>query len=156
MDEMKNLVIQALDAKGVLGQLRANLRASVFKIVDDQDQKFNTGCGFKWENKLLYKASETKIGVLIAEIMREFMEHLRMDYSLSVFIPEFSIPPERLKKEEIFAKLGLDSSFLKNFNDLPTIYLIIQFFIESIFRNPESVLDFLNRTKGINIFYLRK
>ena len=44
---MKNLIIQSLETKGVLGQIRAQLRSSVFKIVDEQDQQFNFGCGLK-------------------------------------------------------------------------------------------------------------
>ena len=73
MEEMKELIIQSLETKGVLGQIRAHLRSAVFKVVDEQDQQFNTGCGLKWENKTLYKILETKIGTLLAEIIREFM-----------------------------------------------------------------------------------
>ena len=93
---MKELIIQSLETKCVLGQIRAHLRSAVFKVVDEQDQQFNTGCGLKWENKTLYKILETKIGTLLAEIIREFMEYFRMDYSLSIFIPECGISPERL------------------------------------------------------------
>ena len=85
---MKDLVIQALENKGVLGQIRARLRSAVFKIVDEQDQQRKIGCGLKWENPLLYKILETKIGLLLSEVIREFMEYFRMDYSLSIFIPE--------------------------------------------------------------------
>ena len=110
MEEMKELIIQSLETKGVLGQIRAHLRSSVFKIVDEQDQQFNTGCGLKWENPTLYKILETKIGTLLAEIIREFMEYFRMDYSLSIFIPECGISPERLNKKEILSKLGIFSN----------------------------------------------
>lgn len=130
MEEMKNLVIQALETRGVLGQIRAKLRSSVFKIVDEQDQKFNMGCGLKWENQLLYKIGDSKLGTLTAEIIREFMEYLRMDYSLSVFIPECSISPERLKKEEILAKLGLKNP--DALGELPILFYIIYYFMYSL------------------------
>jgi lisH domain-containing protein FOPNL len=145
MEEMKNLVIQTLETKGVLGQIRAKLRSAVFKVVDDQDQRSNPpmGCGLKWENPLLYKIKETNVGGVISELIREFMEYLKMDYSLSVFIPECSISPERLKKEEIMAKLGMS---INNFNsDLPIIFFIIHHFIESLQSNPQSVYDSLNK-----------
>ncbi len=32
MDDLKNLVLQTLEAKGVLGQIRAKLRTCVFKV----------------------------------------------------------------------------------------------------------------------------
>lgn len=142
MEDMKNLLIQALETRGVLGQVRAKLRSSVFKIVDDQDQKFNMGCGLKWENPLLYKISDTKIGLLSAELIREFMELFKMDYSLSVFIPECSISPERIRKEEILAKLGIKLN--NSLQELPTLHIIIFYFLYSINNDPGKITDFLN------------
>ena len=141
---MKNLIIQSLETKGVLGQIRAQLRSSVFKIVDEQDQQFNYGCGLKWENPTLYKILETKIGTLLAEIIRDFMEYFRMDYSLSIFIPECGISPERLRKEEIWGKIGLSNSQGEQFISklqLPLIYYIIHYFIQEVKDNPKKVMD---------------
>jgi hypothetical protein len=147
MEEMKNYVIQSLETKGLLGQIRAQLRSSVFKIVDDQDQKYNMGCGLKWENPLLYQISETKGGTLHAELIREFMEFYRMDYSLSTFIPECSISPERLKKEELFAKLGVKASS----TEMPLMNMITLFFLESVIKEPERVAEFMRR-RGKDIY----
>ena len=146
MEDMKNLLIQALETRGVLGQIRSKLRSSVFKIVDDQDQKFNMGCGLKWENPTLYKITDTRIGQLSAELIREFMEYLRMDYSLSVFIPECSISPEKIKKEEIFGKLGFKPGCTINSKiaESPVLYMIIYYFIYSAAINPDDILDFIN------------
>ena len=141
---MKNLIIQSLETKGVLGQIRAQLRSSVFKIVDEQDQQFNYGCGLKWENPTLYKILETKIGTLLAEIIRDFMEYFRMDYSLSIFIPECGISPERLRKEEIWGKIGLSNSQGEQFISklqLPLIYYIMHYFIQEVKDNPKKVMD---------------
>ncbi len=144
MEDMKNLIIQSLETKGVLGQIRAQLRSSVFKIVDEQDQQFNYGCGLKWENPTLYKILETKIGTLLAEIIRDFMEYFRMDYSLSIFIPECGISPERLRKEEIWGKIGLSNSQGEQFISklqLPLIYYIMHYFIQEVKDNPQKVMD---------------
>ena len=139
---MKNLIIQSLETKGVLGQIRAQLRSSVFKIVDEQDQQFNFGCGLKWENPTLYKILETRIGTLLAEIIRDFMEYFRMDYSLSIFIPECGISPERLKKEEILGKIGLgENEQILSKLQLPLLYYIMHFFIQNVKENPIKVLE---------------
>ena len=151
MEEMKNLVIQSLETRGVLGQIRAKIRSSVFRIVDEQDQRLNMGCGLKWENQSLYKISETKCGLLIAELMREFMECLKMDYSLSVFIPECSISPERLKKEDIFYKMGLKLNLLNFFGDVPILNFIIYYFLESLSNNPEKVYQSFANVNNTNI-----
>ena len=149
MEEMKELIIQSLETKGVLGQIRAHLRSAVFKVVDEQDQQFNTGCGLKWENKTLYKILETKIGTLLAEIIREFMEYFRMDYSLSIFIPECGISPERLNRKEILGKLGImnnpqNDKFTAGLH-LPLLYYIINYFISELKDNPNKVIDSIKK-----------
>ena len=149
MEEKKELIIQSLETKGVLGQIRAHLRSAVFKVVDEQDQQFNTGCGLKWENKTLYKILETKIGTLLAEIIREFMEYFRMDYSLSIFIPECGISPERLNRKEILGKLGIMSNpqndkFTAGLH-LPLLYYIINYFISELKENPNKVIDSIKK-----------
>ena len=142
MEDMKSLIIQSLETKGVLGQIRAQLRSSVFKIVDEQDQQFNFGCGLKWENPTLYKILETKIGTLLAEVMRDFMEYFRMDYSLSIFIPECGISPERLKKEEMLSKMGLgNNEEILSKLQLPLLYYVMYYFIENVQKNPDKVLE---------------
>ena len=146
---MKELIIQSLETKGVLGQIRAHLRSAVFKVVDEQDQQFNTGCGLKWENKTLYKILETKIGTLLAEIIREFMEYFRMDYSLSIFIPECGISPERLNRKEILGKLGIvpnpqNDKFTAGLH-LPLLYYIINYFISELKENPNKVVDSIKK-----------
>ena len=152
MEEMKELIIQSLETKGVLGQIRAHLRSAVFKVVDEQDQQFNTGCGLKWENKTLYKILETKIGTLLAEIIREFMEYFRMDYSLSIFIPECGISPERLNRKEILGKIGIMSNpqndkFTAGLH-LPLLYYIINYFISELRENPNKVIDSIKKSQN--------
>ena len=149
---MKELIIQSLETKGVLGQIRAHLRSAVFKVVDEQDQQFNTGCGLKWENKTLYKILETKIGTLLAEIIREFMEYFRMDYSLSIFIPECGISPERLNRKEILGKIGIMSNpqndkFTAGLH-LPLLYYIINYFISELKENPNKVIDSIKKSQN--------
>ena len=151
MEEMKELIIQSLETKGVLGQIRAHLRSAVFKVVDEQDQQFNTGCGLKWENKSLYKILETKIGTLLAEIIREFMEYFRMDYSLSIFIPECGISPERLNRKEILGKIGIMSNpendkFTAGLH-LPLLYYIINYFIAELKANPNKVIESIKKSQ---------
>ena len=116
IEDVKNLLIETLDSKGILGQIRAQLRSSVFKAIDEQDNKY--GFGFKWENPTLYKIIGSKLGILSAELIREFMESHRMDYSLSTFIPESSISPEKIKKEEQYLIYHIDNFHLLYPNDI--------------------------------------
>lgn len=109
MEELKNIVIQTLESNGILGNLRAQLRASVFKVIDSQDKNLKDGCGFQWENPLAPKIIETVEGEMCIDIIREFLEFYRMDYTLSTFLPECSLSQEPKTRQEIEQKVGLSS-----------------------------------------------
>jgi hypothetical protein len=89
MDELKNLVIQNLEQEGTLGSLRAQLRARVFKSIETYaDGKTKQSAGFQMHSPIAAKIHEDPDSKLIALLIREYMEHYRMDYSLSVYLPE--------------------------------------------------------------------
>lgn len=147
IEDVKNLLIETLDSKGILGQIRAQLRSSVFKAIDEQDNKY--GFGFKWENPTLYKIIGSKLGILSAELIREFMESHRMDYSLSTFIPESSISPEKIKKEDILIRLGLKPE--DYFNDVPLLQIMTIYFMHSLNNNLDHVINFISSIKNQNV-----
>lgn len=107
MEELKNIVIQTLESNGILGNLRAQLRASVFKVIDSQDKNLKDGCGFQWENPLAPKIIETAEGMMWIDLIREFLEFYRMDYTLSTFLPECSLSQEPKTRTEMEEKIGL-------------------------------------------------
>jgi len=110
MEELKNIVIQTLESNGILGNLRAQLRSSVFKVIDSQDKNLKDGCGFQWENPLAPKIVETAEGMMCIDIIREFLEFYRMDYTLSTFLPECSLSQEPKTRTELEEKIGLPPS----------------------------------------------
>ena len=91
MDELKNLVIQSLETNGVLGQVRAQLRSCVFKVIDNQDQVEQKKSSFHWENPKAKFLREQKQSTLMAELIREFLEFYRLDYTLAIYKPETNL-----------------------------------------------------------------
>ena len=91
MDELKNLVIQTLETNGILGQLRAQLRSCVFKVIDNQEQVEKGQSSFHWENPAAKKVMQTASGVVCAELIREFLEFYRLDYTLQIYVPEVNL-----------------------------------------------------------------
>ena len=69
MEELKNTVIQTLETNGVLGKLRAQLRSSVFSVIENQEQQTKAQVGFQWENPLAPKIHETMEGQLCIDMM---------------------------------------------------------------------------------------
>ena len=90
MDELKNLVIQTLETNGILGQLRAQLRSCVFKVIDNQEQ-VEKGSAFHWENPKARRVLSSQAGYLCAELIKEFLEFYELDYSLSIYMPEVNL-----------------------------------------------------------------
>ena len=110
MDELKNLVIQSLEANGVLGQVRAQLRSCVFKTIDNQDQVEQRRSSFHWENPLAKKMREDSQAMVAAEIISEFLEFYRLDYSLAVFGPEANLKAKTENRAELSKTVGLSAS----------------------------------------------
>ena len=72
-----------------------------------------------------------------------------MDYSLSIFIPECGISPERLNRKEILGKLGImnnpqNDKFTAGLH-LPLLYYIINYFISELKENPNKVIDSIKK-----------
>jgi len=113
IEELKSLVLSTLETNGVLGQIRAQLRANVYKAIDcDEDKVSSTGSP---GNSKLMKSQH---GRLIAEIVAEFFVFHDFRHSLSVFIPEASLGRERRSRNDVASDAGLsdvvsDSSILE-------------------------------------------
>jgi FOP N terminal dimerisation domain len=88
INDLKNIVIQSLESNGVLSQLRAQIRSSVFKIIEDQESREGRSPAFFWENPLCQKIHKTTEGPIALELMHEFMEFYRMDFTCNVFVHE--------------------------------------------------------------------
>jgi FGFR1 oncogene partner len=92
MDDLKNIVIQNLEQEGTLGSLRAQLRARVFKAIENYaDTNAKQAAGFQWQNPAAAKVHEDPDHKLVALLVKDFLEHYKMDYTLSVYCPEVAI-----------------------------------------------------------------
>jgi FGFR1 oncogene partner len=129
MDELKNMVIQTLETNGILGQLRAQLRSCVFKVIDNQDQvEKGKGSGFHWENKNARQMISSPSGVLCAELFKDFLEFYKLDYTLSIFLPEANLNNVQAStKEELSKKFGL--------SEIPSTKPVMMQLLENLLSN---------------------
>jgi FGFR1 oncogene partner len=111
MDDLKNVVIQTLEEEGTLGQLRAQLRARVFKAIEkNAEPAAKQAAGFQWQNPAAQKVHETEEARLVAHMIKEYLDFYRMEYTLSVYVPEAALSnQESLSREELQRKAGLQS-----------------------------------------------
>ncbi len=108
MDELKNLVIQTLETNGILGQIRAKLRSSVFKVIDNNDPAHKDKA-MHWENPLAQKVLETTESALAADLIREYLEFYRLDYTLSIMIPEANLKQDPLDRDQLLRTSEVDN-----------------------------------------------
>jgi flagellar biosynthesis GTPase FlhF len=128
INDLKNIVIQSLESKGILSQLRAQIRSSVFKIIEDQESKDAKNPAFFWENPLCQKIHDTEEGLLSIELMHEFFEFFRMDYTNNVFIHESNYK-ESFTRDMVKKKLHVSD----NKNEQPLLLLIIKQLLGGMF-----------------------
>lgn len=78
-------MIQSLEANGSLAKIRAQIRASVFNVVDQQDGQPKKPSPFFWENNKAQSVYELQGGREILELIKDFLASYDMHYTLSIF-----------------------------------------------------------------------
>lgn len=112
MDELKNLVIQTLEDDGTLGTLRAQLRSRVFKAIEkNAEPAAKQAAGFQWQNPAAAKVHESEEAKLISLMIKDYLDYYRMEYTLSVYMPEAALQNEPLpSREDLASRAGLQQS----------------------------------------------
>merc|ERR1719329_724077 len=80
LDELKQALLETLENRGVLGQVKAKVRAEIFAALDDEHAQH---------------PELPRENVVINELIREYFEYNGYHHSLSVFLPESGHPEER-------------------------------------------------------------
>ncbi|XP_069103533.1 centrosomal protein 43-like isoform X2 [Argopecten irradians] len=105
--ELRDLVAQTLETNGVLGKIRAQLRASVFLALEDQESVQNKT---PFSNPDLKKYLNTKEGRTTAALVREFLEFFNLEFTLAVFDPEAGIGSANDSRASLARELNLVDS----------------------------------------------
>eukprot|EP00929_Paragymnodinium_shiwhaense_P016665 TRINITY_DN125213_c0_g1_i1.p1 TRINITY_DN125213_c0_g1~~TRINITY_DN125213_c0_g1_i1.p1 ORF type:complete len:214 (+),score=64.96 TRINITY_DN125213_c0_g1_i1:83-724(+) len=80
LDELKQALVETLDGRGVLGQVKAKVRAEIFAALDDEQ---------------VPRPQLPPENVIINELIREYFEYNGYHHALSVLLPESGHPEER-------------------------------------------------------------
>ncbi|XP_057338062.1 bromodomain-containing protein DDB_G0270170-like isoform X2 [Microplitis mediator] len=107
--ELRDLVVQTLENNGVLAKVRAELRASVFLALEEQESVVNPE---PLLNKTVKQYLGNSEGKLLFSLVREFLEYFGLDYTISVYDPETYIGKEYnyMGRNKLCEKLGINST----------------------------------------------
>ena len=126
--ELKDLIVQTLETTGLLSKIKAQIRANVFKALDDADK--NDPKNDALQNIAAKRALNAPEGRTAASLVRDFLESANLDYTISVFDPELNASVGLDKREKISNTLKLKETdhtrelpllveVLKNFSNAP-------------------------------------
>jgi len=109
LDELKQALLETLENRGVLGQVKAKVRAEIFAALDDEHAQ---------------RPELPRENAVINELIREYFEYNGYHHSLSVMLPESGHPEERQFNRPFLAdELRLQED--ERSRSLPLIYALV-------------------------------
>ena len=101
--ELRDLVTNVLKQKGILGQMKAELRSNVYLSLDSGHQIKSTSSRSALDTFL----SGSSDGRLLLQLVREFLAFFDLKFSLSVFEPEAGLDATCKSRDQLIEGLGL-------------------------------------------------
>ncbi|XP_040205819.1 centrosomal protein 43 [Rana temporaria] len=102
--ELRDLLINTLENNGVLNKIKAELRASVFMALEEQERAENKPA---LVNERLRQFLNSREGRLVAGLVTDFLQHFHLDFTLAVLQPEANLPSTPNNRAEVAGELGL-------------------------------------------------
>lgn len=100
INELKEVLKETLEERGVLSQIRARIRAEIFNSLNENQ-------GDKPEVSLGSQLILFLENMIINDLIREYMEYNNLNHSISVFGPEAGMPHELLDRNFLAKKLKI-------------------------------------------------
>lgn len=104
MMELKTLVTRTLEKKGVLAKIRAELRASVFEAIEEEDRVVENDDGGNPAllgscNDRAKQLHASPSGRLLTALVSEYLEWAQLSHTMKVYLPECNLPKDFWKNE---------------------------------------------------------
>lgn len=132
--ELKDVIKDTLENRGVLGQIKARIRAEVFNSLNDQSEA---------------RPPLSSENMIINELVREYLEFNKYKYTASVLVAEAGQPKQPLDRVFLAEELNVEED--KNSGQVPLLYsLVAQFMNKNRGKTTRSAM--LNR--GQNSHFL--
>ncbi|GAB4854891.1 Protein TONNEAU 1a [Ancistrocladus abbreviatus] len=104
MMDLKTLVTRTLEKKGVLAKIRAELRASVFEAIEEEDQVVEKEEGLPPAllgscNDRAKQLHASPSGRLLTALICEYLEWAQLNHTIKVYLPECNLQKDFWKAE---------------------------------------------------------
>nr|AFK38866.1 unknown [Medicago truncatula] len=104
MMDLKTLVTRTLEKKGVLARIRAELRASVFEAIEEEDRVIEKDQALPPAllgscNDRAKQLHASPSGRLLTALICEYLDWAQLNHSLKVYLPECNLEKDSWKSE---------------------------------------------------------
>ncbi|GER42539.1 FGFR1 oncogene partner [Striga asiatica] len=135
MMDLKTLVTRTLEKKGVLAKIRAELRASVFEAIEEEDSVIEKDEGLPPAllgscNDQAKQLHNSPSGRLLTALICEYLDWAELNHTLKVYLPECNLPKDSWKSElkEFSSKNGYDLN--RNGDSGPLLLDVLEGFLK--------------------------
>lgn len=102
--DLKTLVTRTLEKKGVLAKIRAELRASVFEAIEEEDQSIEKEEGLPPAllgscNDRARQLHALPTGRILTALICEYLDWAQLSHTLKVYLPECNLQKDFWKAE---------------------------------------------------------
>ena len=113
IEDLKAVLKETLENKGVLNQVRARIRAEVFNALDEQTE---------------VKPTLSNENFLINELIREYLDFNKYNYTKSVLTVESGQPTENIDRRFLLQQLNMDDT--EEQGKMPLLYGMLSHFLQ--------------------------
>ncbi|XP_018852604.2 protein TONNEAU 1a-like [Juglans regia] len=135
MMDLKTLVTRTLEKKGVLAKIRAELRASVFEAIEDEDRVIEQEEGLPPAllgscNDRAKHLHSSPSGRLLTALICEYLDWAQLNHTLKVYLPECNLQKDSWKTDlqEFSSKNGYDLN--RNGDSGPLLLDVLEGFLK--------------------------
>ncbi|KAI8029239.1 Protein TONNEAU 1b [Camellia lanceoleosa] len=135
MMDLKTLVTRTLEKKGVLAKIRAELRASVFEAIEEEDKAVENEDGLPPAllgscNDRAKQLHASPKGKLLTALICEYLDWAQLGHTQKVYLPECNLQKDSWKAElkEFSSNNGYDLN--KNGDSAPLLLDVLEGFLK--------------------------
>uniref|UniRef100_A0A1D1YJ74 FGFR1 oncogene partner n=1 Tax=Anthurium amnicola TaxID=1678845 RepID=A0A1D1YJ74_9ARAE len=135
MMDLKTLVTRTLEKKGVLAKIRAELRASVFEAIEDEDRSMENEEGFIPAllgscNDRARQLHASPSGRLLTALICEYLDWAQLSHTLKVYLPECNLQKDSWKAELQDLRSKNVSDFSRNGDSGPLLLDVLEGYLK--------------------------
>ena len=113
VEDLKAVLKETLENRGVLNQVRARIRAEVFKALDEDTEE---------------RPTLSNENFLINELIREYLDFNKYNYTKSVLTVECGQPSEKVDRRFLLQELNMEEK--QESVKMPLLYGILSHFLQ--------------------------